>query len=164
MGARRIRSRGWLLAAMMFVSAVQAQPRGMLRVVDADGDDVVLYKGSYALLIGVSSYEDAAWEPLRAIPGELQEVGEALQAHGFDVTSVIDPDADMLETSIKDFINDYGYHPDNRLLIFFAGHGHTWVEGNQGYLLPVDAPQPASDSGHPGVESDNLNWPHFWGD
>lgn len=43
-------------------------------------------------------------------------------------------------------VKRYGYHPDHRLVIYFAGHG--WTRNNDlGDLVPVDAPAASRPSG-----------------
>ncbi|MCP4694006.1 MAG: PEGA domain-containing protein, partial [Desulfobacterales bacterium] len=39
----------------------------------------------------------------------------------------------------------HGYDRDNRLLFYFSGHGHTRQNGEKGYLVPADAPNPKRD-------------------
>lgn len=107
-------------------------------------DNYPLYKGSYALLIGVSKY-NAGWPVLDSIPSEIALVEAHLQRSGFTTTKVIDPDADQLETAFEDFINAYGLDRDNRLLFFYSGHGYTRKNGTKGYLVPIDAPDPDRD-------------------
>jgi len=97
-----------------------------------------LYKeGSFALLIGISDYT-AGWPDLEAIPRELDKVEEELKRHGFSTTRINDPDSKALKRAFEDFINTYGFSENNRLLIFFSGHGHT--RKNKGYIVPADAP------------------------
>lgn len=128
-------------AALLYSSSVVADRgfhRSPLTALTANGDEIQLYKESHALLVGASRYEK--WGALPSIPGELDNLETALESHGFNVERLVDPDADHLKSGIEDFINEYGYEPDNRLLIFFSGHGHS--EGSRGFLLPVDAPLP----------------------
>ena len=73
------------------------------------------------------------------------EVSRALEENGFEVEVVEDPTLDELEIAIEDFIFDKGADPENRLLIYYAGHGHTKTlgyGGEMGYLVPADAPLP----------------------
>ena len=68
------------------------------------------------------------------------EVSRALEEHGFEVEVVEDPTLDELEIAIEDFIFDKGADPENRLLIYYAGHGHTKTlgyGGEMGYLVPA---------------------------
>jgi hypothetical protein len=104
------------------------------------------YAGSYALLIGVSDYT-AGWTDLETVPEELEEVAVELEAHGFEVQKLVDPVADDLTRAIGDFLVTYGFGEssrNNRLLIFYSGHGYSRTVGNQvkGYLVPADAPLP----------------------
>jgi hypothetical protein len=51
--------------------------------------------------------------------------------------------AKQLRARFNTFINQYGFDKDNRLLLFYSGHGHT--RGKKGYIVPTDAPNPDSD-------------------
>ncbi|MDA0578326.1 MAG: SUMF1/EgtB/PvdO family nonheme iron enzyme, partial [Verrucomicrobia bacterium] len=110
----------------------------------ADGQSISLYSGSHALLIGVSDY-NAGWPRLTSVPAEIETVAVALSANGFLVRKVMNPDGRALEKGFKDFIDDFGYDQGNRLLIFYSGHGWSRRDGEQGYLVPVDAPDPTKD-------------------
>jgi hypothetical protein len=123
-----------------------AQTKAIRRVVveDSSGKQVGLYEKSYALLIGVSKYT-AGWPVLESVPGEIEQVEAILKKQGFQVIKVLDPKGDQLKTAFEDFINQYGYENNNRLLFFFSGHGHTRKQGKKGYLVPADAPDSRSD-------------------
>ena len=108
------------------------------------GKLVGLYKASYALLIGVSNYT-AGWRKLESVVKEIDEIEKILREKGFIVKKVIDPDSKKLKNSFENFVDEFGYEKDNRLLFFYSGHGHTRKEGTKGYLVPVDAPLPAKD-------------------
>ena len=108
------------------------------------GKLVGLYKASYALLIGVSNYT-AGWRKLESVIKEIDEIEKILREKGFIVKKVIDPDSKKLKNSFENFVDEFGYEEDNRLLFFYSGHGHTRKEGTKGYLVPVDAPLPAKD-------------------
>lgn len=107
-------------------------------VTHEDQEPLPLYDESHALLIGASRYRN--WSHLPSVPGELDAVEDALTDSGFSVERLVDPDARALKDGITEFINDYGYEPENRLLIYFSGHGHS--VGDKGFLLPVDIPNP----------------------
>ena len=85
------------------------------------------------------------WASLESVPAEMDEVEGLLQEQGFEVTRVVDPNAEELSQSFKSFIDEHGLEKDNRLLFFFSGHGYTRNNGKKGYLVPVDAPSPISD-------------------
>ncbi len=111
---------------------------------DKQGKQVGMYKGSHALIIGVSDYK-AGWPDLENIPREIDKVEEALSKQGFNIVKVMNPDNETLEDAYKDFIDKYGYDEQNRLLFFFSGHGHSRKGGRKGYLVPIDAPNPRKD-------------------
>ncbi len=122
--------------------SIDADTRGVhrepLAAQTLDGDSIELYKGSYALLVGVSQYE--SWSKLTTIPTELDEVQAALENKNFHVERLVDPDSRALRNGIEEFIWQYGFEEGNRLLIYFSGHGHS--VGDKGFLVPVDAPLP----------------------
>ena len=125
-----------LMALVCF--SLCGQDRGA-RSVTVMGD--FRFEGSYALLVGVSDYT-GDWPDLPAIADEMRRVQAALERQGFVVETVADPNHEELEDAFKDFINTYGYTPNNRLLLYFAGHGYTRKQGTKGYLVPADAPDP----------------------
>ncbi len=108
------------------------------------GQVLKLYGESHALLIGVSRYT-AGWQSLESVPGELDRVEKALKRQGFQVEQSRDPGAKALRDAVESFINRWGYKPENRLLFFFSGHGHTRKDGRKGYIVPADAPSPEED-------------------
>jgi uncharacterized caspase-like protein len=147
------RARGGVVSVALLLLATltaAAQDRGLVRVpapVGPDGQIRELYTGSYALLVGVAQYQQAAaWSSLDSIPNELGTLEAALKAQGFDtVQRVSNPTGAELERAIKDFIGQYGFNPGNRLFFFFAGHGFTLDNGERGFFVPRDAPDPLRD-------------------
>lgn len=124
----------------------QDDDRGLRTVRDPAGEEVLEIGDSYALLIGASKYTQG-WRPLPGVERDMVELERVFAAHGFDVRVVPDPDAEELRDAFENFIRDYGRDETNRLLIYFAGHGHTISihERPRGYLVPVDAPLPEDD-------------------
>ncbi len=104
------------------------------------------YEESHALIIGVSRYKNNnAWSDLPGVRDDVVAVKAALQdAHGFVVTTVLDPDRTGLENAIGEFIKVNGRKENARLLIYFAGHGATTtIRGRKiGWIVPSDAPHP----------------------
>jgi len=134
--------RVFLLLFLIFDIAQAQETRGLhlnsLKARTVSGQQLDLYRESHALLIGVSQY--TYWPRLDSIPSELDQVEQALREQDFNVVRLNNPKGRELSNGIEDFIDQFGYEPDNRLLIFFAGHGHSI--GSKGFLLPVDAPLP----------------------
>ena len=114
---------------------------------NTNGDPIQLYKNSYALLVGASNYYNG-WPKLDGVLQDIAAVKDELERQGFTVITVIDPGLDELQDAYRNFINQYGLDPGNRLLFYFAGHGHTvrTAYGEEmGYIVPVDAPNPNID-------------------
>ncbi len=136
----------WSLPLLAMCSLAIGDTRGLkISVKDPQGQSIELYSESHALLIGASRYQDPQWPDIESIPGELKQVEEILRAQGFSVQTHLDPTKRQLKDHFADFIDQYGYDENNRLLFFFAGHGYTRKDGNKGYLVPVDAPSPLED-------------------
>ena len=142
----------WVLLCTCVFAAlpILAQDRGLVRVpapVGPQGEIRDLYTGSHALFVAVSRYQDsAAWGSLDTINDELQPLEAALRAQGFDtIQRVNNPTGAELRRAIETFIGSYGYNAGHRLFFFFAGHGHTLDDGQRGFFVPSDAPDPARD-------------------
>jgi hypothetical protein len=127
-------------------SARQADSRS-ISIKAEDGREVRLYDKSYALVVGVSDYT-SGWPKLPGVKKDVEEVARALERQGFQVTVVENPDSAQLDKSFKSFIEEHGLGVENRLLFYFAGHGHTIKQSygeEMGYIVPSDAPNPNSD-------------------
>lgn len=102
------------------------------------------YAKSHALVIGINSYENVS--PLSYAVNDATAVRDLLVSDfGFpaeNVKSLIDQDATrdaILKAYCRFIRDDIGI--DDRILIFFAGHGHTLTgsRGEVGFLVPYDA-------------------------
>ena len=139
------------LLAAAIVSSAAAQERGIVPVLikDKSGNQVGLYKGSYALVIGVSNYGEH-WPTLKGVRDDVRVVSETLNSQGFKVLLVKNPNYSELISKMNTFIRDYGFDPQNRLLFYFAGHGYTHKpsyasndpEEWMGYFLASNSPDP----------------------
>jgi Caspase domain len=113
------------------------------------------YENSWALVIGINAYTKAP--PLQYARNDAQAVVACLcERHGFaneNVTLLVDAAAtrDAVLSAFLSFTRDH-VNPDDRLLVFFAGHGLTRPGRRQdvGYLVPVD--------GDPGDISTLVRW------
>jgi cell division septation protein DedD len=150
---------GALMSALLVAFVAAGAPRSLSQNRDAgtervsveveDGTKKVLYEGSYALVVGASKYDtDKGWQSLPGVLEDVRAVKTALEAHGFTVETVIDPTRAAFDQKMREFIDRYGQKENNRLLVYFAGHGATvdTVDGrNLGYIVPSDAPLPDRD-------------------
>lgn len=135
-----------VLLTAVFINA-QSVNRGVgikIKNEDATTREVTPYKGSYALVIGVSAYSNG-WSELPGVEDDVEAVSKLLKRKGFDVqVSSSGGVREMVRYKIENFINNYGLSPENRLVIYFAGHGHTEKIGSReiGYIVMADAPLP----------------------
>ena len=86
---------------------------------------------------------------LPGVKKDLVEVERVLRIHGFQIEKLEDPTAEKLEKGLRNFLSKYGMDYESRILIYFAGHGHTekspWG-AKMGYIVPTDAPNPQRDN------------------
>ena len=101
------------------------------------------YANSWAIVIGVNAYQKVRPRLNYAVP-DAQAVAAALPALGFppETTRVL-LDAAATKARIETVLYKEfaAIGPDDRLFVFFAGHGETLPirGGEEGYILPVDA-------------------------
>ena len=134
-----------LLLAGFLLLPLQA-PATTLEVKDALGNSLFDYGESHALVIWAGDYRNPFWQKLNNIRIEASHVVEALDRQGFQVSVVANPTGPELRGSIDQFVQRYGFNPNSRLVIYFAGHGWT-RSGDLGYLVPVDAPDSSTVEG-----------------
>jgi len=145
-GAMRIIQHCYVSTIMMVMLLSAAQPVLAERpgTVDVKASEkagagvverVKLYSSSYALVIGNDKYQH--WPKLEEAERDAREVAAELKNHGFEVDLQFNLDAAALSKQLKAFFAKKGQNPESRLLLWFAGHGHTLDD--EGYLVPVDA-------------------------
>jgi hypothetical protein len=131
---------------------------------DKEGNRIDLYRESYALLIGIDHYT-AGWPDLPGVAKDIEDVRKEVTKHGFIVTVARNLDRDKLISTLEGFISKFGRNPENRLLIYFAGHGHTIklaTEVEVGYIVPADAPNPnVNDQGFKDKAIDMYRFENF---
>jgi hypothetical protein len=137
---------GVLLSVGAWANESTAPARGLktVTITDEVGQSIDLYSGSYALVIGMADYTNG-WPDLESIEGELETLNVALEKQGFKVEQHLNVPSNKIKGVYEDFIDRYGLDEENRLLFFYAGHGYTRKNGNKGYVVPVDAPNPEMD-------------------
>ena len=122
--------------------------RGMrIKVLTDAGEEIELYKSSYALVIGNANYTH--WNPLPGALHDVKQVKAALETHGFNVTLKTDLHKLDFDRALTEFVIEAGSEKANRLLFYYAGHGYTRksaTDEDLGYLVMVDAPKPIADA------------------
>ncbi len=109
------------------------------------------YDASRALIIGINEYKHTS--PLGYAVSDAEEIQEILiKELGFDKENVICLiDKEATKTNILKAFHSFtseDVQVDDRVLVFFAGHGHTKTgfRGEVGYLVPHDADMGDSSS------------------
>ncbi len=138
-----------LFLPVAFMHPTQNLPQRSQKVVInvENGEQIDLYQASYALIIGASDYTKG-WKRLPGVKKDLEEIEKVLRKQGFEVEVLLNPTRSSFDERMRKFISKYGRLANNRLVIYFAGHGETLKTADgrkQGYLVPVDAPTPNKD-------------------
>ena len=111
-----------------------AADRGLSVVTTASGETVPLYSTSHALIIGVSDYS-GGWEPLPGVASDVTAVRKALESHGFETDVLMNGKRGEIMDALTQFRVEHT-DSDSRLLVYYAGHGHTTQDrllGEQGF-------------------------------
>lgn len=120
------------------------QTRGPTVRTSKTGKATVLYAESHALIVGMADYSNG-WEDLPGVLSDMRAVRDALEQHGFQVQELLNATRQRFDLAIRGFVGQCGQNTDNRLVIYFAGHGATITSNDgknrrTGYLVSVDAP------------------------
>ncbi len=105
------------------------------------GQNLLLYKEYYALVIGVSHYEK--WPKIPFAIQDAKEVAERLGLLGFKTKLVLDPTHRELLTALTEMVYLLGKDENRALLLYYAGHGETETLADKtkmGYVIPKDCP------------------------
>jgi len=104
-----------------------------------------IYDKSYALIIGNSHYDN--WKKLTSVQKEVEDIESALEKRGFTVDRKSNLSGKEIREAFDNFINQYGFTKNNRLLVYFAGHGDTQSSNDErrGYIIGRDTPTFSQD-------------------
>lgn len=113
-----------------------------------------LYSDSYALVIGISQYNE--WPKLKNASHDAEELSKLLSANGFRTTLINDSSKiKPTKANILNALSDLKKIGENsRILIYFSGHGQSeeipYKKGYyKGYIVPHDAKKKS--------ENDNIS-------
>ena len=99
------------------------------------------YRKSWAVVIGINEYQK--WPKLKHAVNDARSVGDVLRKIGFDEIIML-LDGEATQQNIRRVLGDELYdktQDEDRVLIFFAGHGQTQDLPNNrktGYIIPVE--------------------------
>jgi hypothetical protein len=105
------------------------------------GKEIYLYRDYYALVIGISNYEN--WPKLPNAANDAREVAGKLAELGFQVKTILDPTSNELKEALSELVYQTGDMRDRAILLYFAGHGETEQladDTKMGYIIPRDCP------------------------
>lgn len=114
------------------------------------------FNRSYALLLGVSDYK--YMKPLSLVNDDLNKMQKFLLSLGFHVVRVQNEKLTVANMrSPQDYFADK-INPNDRLLVYFAGHGVHRVEQNRerGYLALINAPKSGEVSPGDAIAMDDF--------
>lgn len=108
-----------------------------------------LFAKSYAVVIGIGDYPaESGFDKLTYPRKDAGGMAAFLRDQGFEITGLFDRDATRraILATLEDDIA-LRLRPDDRILIFYSGHGQTRIIGEReyGYIIPYDA-SPRSSS------------------
>jgi hypothetical protein len=112
-----------------------------ISVTAGKAQNLYLYKDYYALVVGISDYEQ--WPDLPSAGNDAREVAARLKEFGFEVKLVLDRSAEQLRKALSDIVYEKGDEKNRALLFYFAGHDETLelADGTQlGCIVPGDCP------------------------
>lgn len=99
------------------------------------------FEKSVAVVVGIDAYSDGL-PALETAVADARAIAALLEAHGYAVRLLVDAEATRagLERLFEDELPAQ-IGPDDRLLIYFAGHGtaQDGTDGPEGFLVPHDA-------------------------
>ncbi len=99
-------------------------------VLDMDRKDL-------ALIFATDRYEE--WDDLVNPIDDAHSIAKELEDnYGFRVEIVENATKEQVWEKIRDYA-DLSYHPQDQLMIFFAGHGHYDETFGEGYVVPTNA-------------------------
>ena len=130
-------------AKAAFELAATSTPVKLPPQIPGDIQKVLQHRG-HALLIGESHYT-RGWDELASVRHDLQTLKAGLTPYFETVETVQDPTVSQLRDRMREFLLGKWNKPDERLFIYYAGHGFTDFNQasreNNGYITGSDTPR-----------------------
>src|SRR5258706_4592529 len=96
---------------------------------------------SYAVVVGIDQYASTKWPRLNYAVSDARAIASYLSSQGYEVIPLYGPSATK-QAILEAMQNNLAprLKRADRVLIFFAGHGHTETLAGQekGYIVPFD--------------------------
>jgi hypothetical protein len=78
------------------------------------------------------------------VAGDIQDLTRGLAPHFSTVDTLLDPTTNAIQTRLREFMTAQWNQPEERLLVYYAGHGFTSYNQNShdyvGYITGKDTP------------------------
>ncbi len=134
---------GLFLMGLFGSSLLHAQTRSIGSLSSQEEKESVIYKNSYALIVGIDDYQDKSIRPLDYAVTDAEAISNLIQNFGFPEENITV--LKNKEATRRNFIREFTElsektEKDDRILVYWAGHGETRPVGlgDEGYLLPYD--------------------------
>lgn len=104
-----------------------------------------IYGKSYAIIIGINNYKNEKIPPLKYAENDADSIAKVLFNLGFNVTNYRGREAswDVIMSELESLDDTAKYKSNDRIIIFFAGHGESiplmHTSDTLAYILPYDA-------------------------
>lgn len=137
-----------------------AQDKNLIQAPVPQGNSLPLYTDSHALIVGISKYKNlpAALQLSYGVKDATSLKDVLVKSYGFpakNVTLLTDEQASLtaIRQALANLTDNTKVKPNDRVLIFFSGHGQTVPTtngGEMGYLIPADATVDLNNPGNAG--------------
>ena len=110
-------------------------------------EEVELYSGYHALVIGVGEYQKG-WPSLPNAIRDAREVAEMFRSMEWNVKALENPSGYDIHLALNELVTGPGQDKEKGVLVWYSGHGHTLDQADGtplGYLVPSDSPNPDID-------------------
>ena len=131
---------------IIFILTIRGLSLAAIGITTIDGQELLLYDHSYALVVGNSNYQN--FDRLPGVAKDVQDVAQALERKGFTVKLELNLTRDKFDCLFTKFALNQGNNINTRILFYYAGHGATLtMEGDEtmGYLVMIDTPKQDRD-------------------
>jgi len=131
---------------IFFCLTISATSNAGIGITTIDGQELLLYEHSYALVVGNNNYQN--FDRLPGAEQDAKDVAKALERRGFSVELALNLTCEKFDHMFTDFAMNRGQNENSRMLFYYAGHGTTLpMAGNEtmGYLVMIDTPKSDKD-------------------
>lgn len=131
-----------LLLSSTILHAQQRAIKSAKSISEMTADE--LFSRSVAFVGGVYDYSNG-WSDLPGVKSDITEVADILKARGFKVETNVNLSKKRFIKNLDNFLYKYGRDRKSRILVYYAGHGHSLTENGKktGYIVLKDAGTPS---------------------